>query len=260
MSDSEERIREMVRAAVEENPRITNKVLFERARAISANAVEGLTPRQFHGKFRLPVARALSGAGSPAKPKRRRAARSTRMDAGGADESKRDAVREIFRRFAVQLSRAEGRSEIVRAAARIDEFVEEVFRTLGAPDGTDAPTPAKRQRGRKSARPAADALPPADATAPTASASSAPATALVGEPPARDMRRRRRPKASLKAAPTPEPAAPAEEAPSPVDETGPPPSEPPAAPERSATFNLSHDLEEFRRRKYERERGGRRLP
>lgn len=267
MPDSEERIREMVRAALLEDPRVRNQVLMERAREIDEGVVEDLTLRQFHGKFRLPVSRSLSSASAAkAKPKRAPRARRTPDAPAVPDGSKQDAVRDIFRRFAVQLSKAEGRSEIVRAAARIDEFVEEVFRTLGSPDGPEPePAPRRRRRARsaQTQEEPRSAQPRTGSDAPAADRPKASGATEETAPPARDMRRRRRPKAMLK--PQPETAAqpvedrtPAQAEPTAPDDTGRGAPEPSAAP--ASPLGLLHDLEEFRRRRAEREMRGRLAP
>ncbi len=261
MSDSEQRIREMVRAAVQEDPGVKNRVLLERAREIDPEAVEGLSLRQFHGKFRLPVARGLPGAGAKRARRRPRAERGAAAPAEDRGDV-RAAVREIFRRFAVQLvAAAESRSEIVRAAARIDEFVDEVVRTVAASAGTEKPAPRRARRAATPAPPPQplDGAPQAEVEAAAAAEPPATESAPVPERPARDMRRRRRPKALLQAlqesaaaVPSPEPAAPEPEpAPEPaLGEAAEVPGEEP-----TPVLSLSHDLEEFRRRRAERVRG-----
>lgn len=287
MSDSDQRIREMVRSAMEADPAIKNRVLLDRARQIDADAVDGLSLRQFHARFRLPVTRTLSGGSSRTKP-RKRASRPRRKQESLPGQAKRDAIRDVFRRFAVQLAHAESRSEIVRAVARIDEFVEDVVRALAA--GGDEPDTRAARRSRSVARASAgegeerrdEATTAADlpATPVPDRATSAPSPATpvpgrttsgpspatpapgptpaarAGEPGMRDMARRRRPK-GLKSTAEAD-AAPSDETSSHPSEGAPPPpelpAEEPARPPERAGFSLSHDLEEFRRRRADRER------
>lgn len=265
MADSEQRIREMVRAALQEDPAITNRVLLERAREIDPAAVAGLSMRQFHGRFRLPVARAMSTGTSRKRQARRSRTPSSREPVAAPErDAARDALRDVFRRFAVQLASAESRLEIVSAASRIDEYVEEALRTL-APEPAQAPAKRTRRRRRVESAPRRPEEQVGDTSEPGGRlAAEAAASALAETVPGRDMRRRRRPRALVEARPNAdEGTAAQDETPAEQDiaAVSPPlpavderPEEPAARgpEERTSVFSLSDDLEEFRRRRAER--------
>lgn len=228
MGDPTERIREMVREAIAENPKVKNQELLDRARAIAPEAVEGMTIRQFHGTYRLPVARAASAAKPKARKPKEKKQRAPRKSGGqrvrtAVPTAARDAVRDVFRRFAMELSAAEGRGDIVRVVARIDDYAEEAMRHMQGPDGP----------GGRKAEVAADA-PPAESTA-------------VADPPAEERKRRRRPKAEVEKAAALRAAAEVE-APAEPAAPAPPPEPQPDAKKASPLAGLVDDLEAFRRR------------
>lgn len=129
MKDPNERIMEMVRHALAADPKVTNRELLERARKLAPEAVEGLGLRQFHGRYRLPAARDRSAARRTARPARKKVEPSVRRAADPGSPARAE-VREAFLQFAVELSSAERRADIVRAVARIDTWVERIVTAL----------------------------------------------------------------------------------------------------------------------------------
>ncbi len=149
--DSVERVKNMVRHSLIAKPDVTNRELLARAKEIAPQAVEGLSLRQFHARFRLPIMRHEMGsrrrdangakgkrAGGAARAKSgARTGASARSANGGtrkrgasdgppADVRLHGAVREILIEFAVQLEEAESRSALVRAVSGVDTFVERI--------------------------------------------------------------------------------------------------------------------------------------
>ena len=150
MMDPVERVKNMVRHTLVVKPDVSNRELLSRAKEIAPDAVEGLSLRQFHGKFRLPIvrfemaprkaknngapkaesaeSRAETKAGPPAskpaaapsgKKRGRRKAAATTAEIGGA-------VRDVLIDFAVELEKAESRSELVSVIAGVDAFVKRI--------------------------------------------------------------------------------------------------------------------------------------
>lgn len=154
--DPVERVRNMVRHTLVVKPDVSNRELMARAKEIAPEAVEGLSLRQFHGRFRLPVLRfemtpkqrAKKNGGTP------KAAAATQTTASTNGTAKADtaaekkvtgrsrkgrrkkaaeaaavidgAVRSVLVDFAVELEKAERRSELVTVMAGIDEYVKRI--------------------------------------------------------------------------------------------------------------------------------------
>jgi hypothetical protein len=148
--DPVERVKNMVRHTLVLKPDVSNRELLSRAREIAPDAVEGLSLRQFHGKFRLPIVRFEMGprkAKSNGAPKAETAESKTETKAGPAASKptaapagrKRGrkkaaaataeiggAVRDVLIDFAVELEKAESRSELVSVIAGVDAFVKRI--------------------------------------------------------------------------------------------------------------------------------------
>ena len=151
--DSVERVRNMVRHTLVVKPDVTNRELLARAKEIAPDAVEGLTLRQFHGRFRLPIMRFEMG--SRRRTKKKEAAPATTSPNGGSGtaatvavgaevkapaKTKRSrskagaastavvdrAVRDILVEFAVELEKAESRSDLVEVMGGVHTFVDRI--------------------------------------------------------------------------------------------------------------------------------------
>jgi hypothetical protein len=148
--DPIERVKNMVRHTLVVKPDVSNRELLARAKEIAPDAVEGMSLRQFHGKFRLPIVRfemtpkrakrngdgtrgettgpparnAKEGqvASSKPKPKPKRG----RKKVAAAPDAVNGAVRKVLIDFAVELEKAESRSELVSVIAGVDDFVERI--------------------------------------------------------------------------------------------------------------------------------------
>lgn len=148
--DPVDRVKNMVRHTLVAKPDVSNRELFERAVEIAPSAVDGLSLRQFHARFRLPVIRhemirrprpkkdpaqasgAAPSAGRAARtPKKTRTRKSRRSLAyAGAlseTEAMRPEVRAALVEFAVQLEGAEQRRDLVRVVASLDTFVDRIL-------------------------------------------------------------------------------------------------------------------------------------
>ncbi|MCI0434376.1 MAG: hypothetical protein L0271_12170 [Gemmatimonadetes bacterium] len=158
--DSVDRVKNMVRRSLIVKPDITNKELLERAREIAPQAVEGLSLRQFHARYRLPILRHEIGERrrrSNGDRAGQRVARSTSKSDGAAPSaaeastpaasssspnglpdtrtrSRRktaqpetraleNAIREVLIEFAIQLGEAESRGALVRVIGGVDTVV-----------------------------------------------------------------------------------------------------------------------------------------
>lgn len=122
MADSVEKVMRFVEQKLQENPDIETSELFELAKKEDP-AVENLSLRQFNARFPLQIKRRKSMADPARKPRPRR-----RRRPQGATAEGRDAVRQIFLRFASDLSAAEERKELVGVIAKVDHYVEEAIR------------------------------------------------------------------------------------------------------------------------------------
>jgi hypothetical protein len=146
--DPVERVKNMVRHTLVVKPDVSNRELLARAQEIAPEAVDGLSLRQFHGKYRLPIVRfemaprkarkngaaehadgeAKAGtrssttAKAPPSTKQKRGRRKT----SGAQVEIHGEVRQVLVDFAVELEKAERRSELVGVMAGVDDFVNRI--------------------------------------------------------------------------------------------------------------------------------------
>ncbi len=169
--DAVERVRNMVRHSLVASPNVKNKELFDRAREIAPEVVKDLTIQQFHAKFRLPVLRnemgrktsrqpgsaRRSGASDAAKTgttsPRKRTARSTRRSRTAAPSGQQGAVREVLVEFAMELEKAESRSDLIRVMGDMDGWV---ARILDASQGLRRRPTAPEAKAASNGRPAED--------------------------------------------------------------------------------------------------------
>lgn len=129
MAERNDEVMEMVGRELERQPNMELRELHEKAVEIDPSMAE-LTPRQFNARYPLQVKRMRSGGGrgkrrpqsdanaGEAKP------RATRRRTNPAQS--RDAVREVFLRFAGDFAQAESRSEIVSVLSNVDTYVDGV--------------------------------------------------------------------------------------------------------------------------------------
>jgi len=150
--DPVERVKNMVRHSLVAKPDVSNRELFDRALEIAPAAVDGLSLRQFHARFRLPVIRhemirkprpkkepsqtqptasAAPGARNQKAGRKTRTVKQRRSLAYANHYSEAEAMRPEVRaalvEFAVQLEGAEQRRDLVRVIAGMDTFVDRIL-------------------------------------------------------------------------------------------------------------------------------------
>lgn len=131
MARNEERVMQFVKAELERDPEVTTSELFEKAKKVDAGLSE-LSLRQFNARFPLQIKRKKSMAASRKGGKSRsRASTSSGVDRRRANQSRRDALREVFLRFASNLASAEERKDVVRVLAGVDAYVDEGLKAAG---------------------------------------------------------------------------------------------------------------------------------
>lgn len=123
----EAKVMQFVEKKLAAEPDVATAELFERAKAVDPG-VKDLSLRQFNARFPLQVKRRQSLA-DPARKRSRR--RRKRKDARQADPGQgRDEVRQIFLKFATELSAAEDRGEVVKVVAQVDRYVDEALEAI----------------------------------------------------------------------------------------------------------------------------------
>jgi hypothetical protein len=166
--DPIDRVKNMVRHSLVASPTVTNKELFERAQEIAPAVVDGMSLKQFHAKFRLPVTRfemgtrprserkprsssATNGNGAAASDapaangdtksaQKKRARTRTRKSSAAAvsvNGVSRGLIRTAIIDFVVELERAEQRSDLIQVVSRVDTIVDRILQITG-----DGPAPA----------------------------------------------------------------------------------------------------------------------
>ena len=152
--DPVERVKNMVRHSLVAKPDVSNRELFARAVEIAPAAVDGLSLRQFHARFRLPVIRhemirkprpkkepsqtqsqptasVAPGVRSQKAGRKTRTVKQRRSLAYANHYSESEAMRPEVRaalvEFAVQLEGAEERRDLVRVIAGMDTFVDRIL-------------------------------------------------------------------------------------------------------------------------------------
>ena len=146
--DPVERVKNMVRHTLVVKPDVSNRELLARAQEIAPEAVDGLSLRQFHGKYRLPIvrfemaprkarkngaaehadveAKAGTRSSTPAKASPSTKQKRGRRKTSGAQVEIHGEVRQVLVDFAVELEKAERRSELVGVMAGVDDFVNRI--------------------------------------------------------------------------------------------------------------------------------------
>ncbi len=126
MAKNEQKVMEFVTKELQANPKQTTTELFEKAKKVDTG-VGKLSLRQFNARFPLQIKRKQSLA---AGGTRRRASRSRRGGVRGR-EAQRLAVRDVFLKFATDLSSAEERKDLVTVLAKVDQYVNDAMKAAG---------------------------------------------------------------------------------------------------------------------------------
>jgi hypothetical protein len=142
-----DRIMDMVRHELVENPDVENTVLYEKATLIDPEGMTGVDRRQFNARYPLQVKRREMGPRPkkpPGPPKARRRPRRAAAGADGAGAAApvgvdaagslsvlrtlaREGVRDVLLRFAQDLANAESRGELVGVVASVDQYVDQIL-------------------------------------------------------------------------------------------------------------------------------------
>ncbi len=133
MARAQDPIMELVERELRKNPKARTTELFEKAKAVDSGVGE-LSIRQFHARYPLQVKR-RQGAKKPAtaSPRGKSAGtgRSPRKPTAKAPEpptGNREAVREVFLRFAQDMAAADERRALVKVLGNLDSYVDSAVR------------------------------------------------------------------------------------------------------------------------------------
>lgn len=131
MAKNEERVMQFVEAELERNPDVATSDLFEKAKKVDSG-LSKLSLRQFNARFPLQIKRKKSLA-APRKGRKAKARTGTSSRRAGrrAGQDRRDAMREVFLRFASDLAGAEERKEVVRVLAGVETYVADALKAAG---------------------------------------------------------------------------------------------------------------------------------
>ena len=115
----EDKVMEMVRAELAQNPSVRTADLVAKAKKLDRNVVK-LSIRQFHARYPLQVKRQLAAQ----LPRKRRPRRKASVD--------RDAIRTVLLQFAHALLEAEGKADVVGVIAGVDNLADRLVAATGA--------------------------------------------------------------------------------------------------------------------------------
>ena len=138
MAEVNDKVMEMVREELKENPDAENKELYAKAVKLD-DAIDDLTLRQFHARYPLQVKRQIAQKRGGKKKKKRKQRKSrkkrkasSRAATKGAAGSgpNRDAIRGTLLQFAKDVSSAEGKAEMIDLLTSVDDYVDQVVEAL----------------------------------------------------------------------------------------------------------------------------------
>lgn len=131
MAEINDDVMSMVRAELEKDPDVENKVLYAKAQEVD-DAIGDLSLRQFHARYPLQVKRqkAQAKGGRKKKSKSSRAKRKQSSRRSGSGEVDRERIRGTLIEFAKEVSAASGKAEIIDLITNVDRYVDEVAKAL----------------------------------------------------------------------------------------------------------------------------------
>ena len=142
MYEISQRILDMVRRELVQNPEVENGVLYQKARELDPAAMQDLDRRQFNARYPLRVKRfellsrkPRTENSSRPRTRRRRAlgdgaaasAKSVAAPASVLRQLAREGVRDVLLRFAVDLANADSRGQVVTVVASVDQYVDQIL-------------------------------------------------------------------------------------------------------------------------------------
>jgi hypothetical protein len=122
MAKVNQKVMSMVEEELSKKPDLSTDELFEKAKAVDKNMAK-LTKRQFNARYPLQVKRRRAPARKRSKGRRRAGGRRP-----AAGDARRAAVRDTLMRFAMDISSAEGKSDVVGVIAGLDRYVDDIFK------------------------------------------------------------------------------------------------------------------------------------
>lgn len=130
MAEVKDKVMDMVRKELDENPDAENRELYEKATKVDGSIAD-LTLRQFHARYPLQVKRQKaqkSGGGS----RKKRSSSGRGGGSGNGADVNRDKVRATLLQFAKDVSSAEGQaSALIDVLENVDDYVDQVVRAVG---------------------------------------------------------------------------------------------------------------------------------
>lgn len=132
MAKAKDKVMDFVAKELTKNPAAETSALFEKAKTLDPGIAE-LSLRQFNARYPLQVKRDRSPSKPGRKPKaasaapqgRRRGA--TRAGRKAEKAASSETMRDVFLRFATDLTSAEERKDLVKVLAGIDRYVEDAL-------------------------------------------------------------------------------------------------------------------------------------
>jgi hypothetical protein len=128
----DQKILTYVETALRKNPEIQLQDLYERAKKVIPS-VRKLSKRQFNARYPLQVKRrralaekAMGVGKKKVSSPRSRPSKKTPVPSG----EPRDRVRNVFLKFATDIAAAEERKDLVKVLAGVDQYVDEVLRSV----------------------------------------------------------------------------------------------------------------------------------
>lgn len=128
MVKNEQKVMDFVQQELAKDPGISTAELYERAKKVDSG-VSKITLRQFNARFPLQVKRKNSMEAAPGGRRKRGAG--LRARTRKAVDQRREAVREIFLRFAGDVSGAEDPRELIRVITEVDVYVDQAIKASG---------------------------------------------------------------------------------------------------------------------------------
>lgn len=132
MPEIDQKAMKFVEDTLKKSPKIELDELFQRTKKVSSS-IGLLSKRQFNARYPLQVKRrralATRGKGAGRKkaaPPQGRPPRKPPVQSSAP----RDMVRQVFLRFATDITAAEERKDLVKVLAGVDQYVDQVFKEV----------------------------------------------------------------------------------------------------------------------------------
>jgi hypothetical protein len=134
VAKTDEKVMRMVEQELAKNPEASGDELFDKAKKLNAG-IARMTRRQFHARYPLQVKR-KKGAGRKGRKGRKGAKKATAAKTGrrgpgrprGSRGDHREAVRQVFLRFAQDVAGADTPAALVKLILNVDRYVDEAVK------------------------------------------------------------------------------------------------------------------------------------